>query len=640
MRPPPFALLILLAAPGFAVHASGARAGRSGPPVRISPEAFSTRHGAVWPRLDVAALEIEDLLRGEGGGPLRIGVNRSVPGGPLDLEEAPAAVDGSGRITRAARLHAPGAKALRLRIALLEIHGDLLVAGESGDPEVYGSEFAGEAPFWTGSLPGETAILEYRPLAGDPRPPRVRIDDISHVYRMPEPQGNAVAPGGAELPCHVDVNCADVPAGVRDSVGLLVFTTFTGTFRCTGTLLEDLDPNTAAGYVLTAQHCIDRPEVAASVEVYWLHQTDVCGGATPPLLELPRSRGSVLLATGEETDFTLLRLRDDPDEDRTFAFWATEESPGEIRTIHHPRGAYKRISVGEPTAEAPICGTHPPSRYGYLDWISGVTEPGSSGSPLLDASWRVVGQLFGTCSIENPGCDNPGDYNALYGRFGVTYPSIAQHLESVAADDDLEDNDSPEAAPAILAGVHALRLVDRDDYFSVVLSRPGSIALEAVFRTADLDLNLELSPARGEPIASSSGTTGTEMISAEVPAGTYIIRATKARRWGGDYTLTLEADTEPPLPDPHFLRGDGNADGALDLSDPIFLLLRLFASGREAPCSDAADVNDDEIIDIADPLHALGWLFREGHPPPPPAGSCGKDPDGDGLYCEEFTPCE
>jgi len=88
------------------------------------------------------------------------------------------------------------------------------------------------------------------------------------------------------------------------------------------------------------------------------------------------------------------------------------------------------------------------------------------------------------------------------------------------------------------------------------------------------------------------------------------------------------------MPPPEFVRGDANDNGALSISDPIFLLSYLFAGGTEPPCEDAADANDDGILDLSDPVSILGYLFMGGEiPPPSPPGPPGPDPTLDPLGC-------
>jgi hypothetical protein len=84
-----------------------------------------------------------------------------------------------------------------------------------------------------------------------------------------------------------------------------------------------------------------------------------------------------------------------------------------------------------------------------------------------------------------------------------------------------------------------------------------------------------------------------------------------------------------------FLRGDANVDGALGMSDAIFLLHSLFGGqGFEIACRDAADSNDDGRVDISDPIYVLTFLFLGGPAPPQPFPEPGIDPTDDGLTCD------
>jgi virginiamycin B lyase len=87
-----------------------------------------------------------------------------------------------------------------------------------------------------------------------------------------------------------------------------------------------------------------------------------------------------------------------------------------------------------------------------------------------------------------------------------------------------------------------------------------------------------------------------------------------------------------------FIRGDVNADGGLDVSDPVSALLHLFAGGTAPDCLDSADVDDDGTVTLSDAVGLLGYLFTAGERPRPPFPSCGPDPTADSLACQSF-PC-
>ena len=78
--------------------------------------------------------------------------------------------------------------------------------------------------------------------------------------------------------------------------------------------------------------------------------------------------------------------------------------------------------------------------------------------------------------------------------------------------------------------------------------------------------------------------------------------------------------------------------GAIDISDPVRVLLDLFSSPGGIPCLSSADTNDDGRVDISDALYALAAQFLGGPPLPEPS-ECGEDPTPDAVGCAEFPPC-
>ena len=76
-----------------------------------------------------------------------------------------------------------------------------------------------------------------------------------------------------------------------------------------------------------------------------------------------------------------------------------------------------------------------------------------------------------------------------------------------------------------------------------------------------------------------------------------------------------------------FIRGETNADGVVDISDPIQVLAFLFL-GEGAPplCLDAADATDDGRLDVSDAIRVLAFLFLGAQPPAEPFPDPGQDP--------------
>ncbi len=102
---------------------------------------------------------------------------------------------------------------------------------------------------------------------------------------------------------------------------------------------------------------------------------------------------------------------------------------------------------------------------------------------------------------------------------------------------------------------------------------------------------------------------------------------------GGPWKV-LETPTPGELNGPFpFVRGDANGDGDLDISDAVKCLMVLFA-GEKCDCRDSLDADDSGALDITDPVFLLGYLFLEGPNPPQPFPAAGMDVSADDLGCK------
>jgi hypothetical protein len=77
---------------------------------------------------------------------------------------------------------------------------------------------------------------------------------------------------------------------------------------------------------------------------------------------------------------------------------------------------------------------------------------------------------------------------------------------------------------------------------------------------------------------------------------------------------------------PLWIRGDANADGTVDISDPVAVLADLFLGVTARPAgTPALDANSDGRADLSDAIFVLGFLFQGGPtiaPPFPGATLC------------------
>ena len=249
----------------------------------------------------------------------------------------------------------------------------------------------------------------------------LHINKITHGYR------NAFAnvegleksgPFGNSGACNVNVNC---PVGLpydiqKRSVGLIVVN---GNSKCTGALInttaEDERP-----YFLTARHCLGAVDTWV---FYFNHETPDCEGQGIAPINQSVS-GATLLAKNNESDFALLELNSAVPVDYNVCYsgWDATDNASNLTSaygIHHPKGDVKKISIEEDTPYKATLGGFANQVWFVNQWEVGVTEGGSSGSPLFNQSGLIIGQLGGGTSL-CLGTNGNGGYD-FYGRIGVSW---------------------------------------------------------------------------------------------------------------------------------------------------------------------------------------------------------------------------
>lgn len=358
---------------------------------------------------------------------LRTGVVRSLET-PLDpLSDSALYTVAEGDI-RVAGVVSEGAVAIRVQFKDMSLPpGARVFVYSPTNPDEYYGPYEGRGPsedgaFWTPPIHGDTAIIEYfTPAKSNLANTPFKVSSIAHTYKDISVEEAAGA-------CELEVTAEW--QNVAKSVGRVDFISRGFVGSCTGTLLNNL-ANDQKPYFLTANHCISTQEEAQSVTVYWNYNT----GDTPPG-GTPTTHGSNLLVTGESSDFTLLLLTGSLPGGLFFSGW--DASPFNTSAagtgIHHPDASHKRISFG--TARQPNAGNCSPGLQCLrVDWTSGITEPGSSGSGIWIGSPSDAGgpRLIGVLSAGLSACDAlPSQMWDIYGRFSVSYPSIAAFLEGTA----------------------------------------------------------------------------------------------------------------------------------------------------------------------------------------------------------------
>jgi len=255
---------------------------------------------------------------------------------------------------------------------------------------------------------------------------KLHIANATHAYRGKHAYQKVLGDSGD---CNHDVDC---PIGAdweqhkdnnKKSVALILSN---GSDWCSGALINNTN-NDKAPYLLTANHCTDGQNLANwAFRFGWISPNPVCAEATastdgPTNMTIS---GATLKVNNANSDVALLELNSAiPDAwDRVWAGWdRSEVNPTFVVGIHHPSGdimkicrddtgVIKNVNAGAQTWEITGAGN---------GWEIGVTEPGSSGSPLFNQDGQIIGQLFGGGAA----CSGTDDNNALdyYGRFGVSW---------------------------------------------------------------------------------------------------------------------------------------------------------------------------------------------------------------------------
>jgi hypothetical protein len=296
-----------------------------------------------------------------------------------------------------------------------------------------------EKTWWAPTIYGEIMGLEFYCPPGHRVPHHLpRVVKMAYLFNDAAGQG-ADGTSGMELACHLDVSCFPAFANEATAVARLMWPAEeAGRVKfCSGALLTR-SPADFAPIFMTAAHCIHRQEDANAVEFLWLFQRSSCNGALAAMNTFPRTHGALILKLHINADWSLLGLFEPPpvnfylgwDAGNT-STWAADAP---ATSISHPRGTHKRIAFtrkgGDSSRPFDLgTGIIPVIHVWDINFSEGmgVVEPGSSGSPILDAQRRVRGTLTGSYSF--PGCP-PITYH--YGRLEYAWSTVNFYLNNMA----------------------------------------------------------------------------------------------------------------------------------------------------------------------------------------------------------------
>jgi lysyl endopeptidase len=397
--------------------------------------------------------------------------------------------------------------------------------------------------FATGNLNGNAIVLEYYEPNAVAGQGIISISHVGHAYRhVPLASANRADP------CQVDVNCSPEGDNWQDQkkgVVRIAVVSNQGQGWCTGSMIN----NTALdckNYVLTAMHCTDGSTTANFNQYifYFNFERANCGSGAAPTNE--SVTGCIKIADSNDgggnsgSDYALVEINSSIPSNYNIYLngWnANSAASASGVSIHHPAGDEKKISTYSSALVSTQWGSGSGSHW-QVSWVGtsnghGVTEGGSSGSPIFDANNRIIGQLTGGgsyCSdVPNPSPD-------LYGKMSYNWQSnpgdnLKDFLDPGNTGAMTLDGTYAPCAPALNDDAGITTIVDpsgvicSDNFTPVVTLRNfGSNTLSSVTVNYDLDGGPNQTFNWSGSLA-SGGTTNVTLPSMTTTAGAHVFNS-------------------------------------------------------------------------------------------------------------------
>ena len=396
------------------------------------------------------------------GSPLQFAVSMPLTLGLADGVWQP--VDGQTLAWRT-RIYSAGAQTLNFHFSQFHLPAgaELWLYDPSGKrlagPYTRANEL-GDGQLWTAVIDGDTAVLEARVPATAKDQLQLQLKEANHGYRgFGKAATGSFNTSGA---CEIDVAC---PAGqpYLDQARALARITIGGNTLCSGQLVNNVRQDSTP-FFLTANHCGISSGNASSVVFYWNYQNSNCGGnGSEPGYQT--QSGSLYVAGDVSSDFTLVKAAQalDPAFNLYLAGWnASSSVPQSGGVVHHPQGDVTKVATYTAPASrndnvslcdgsfslGGIClGTTRQIKAWQVTYAQGITEPGSSGSALLDQNRLIVGQLSGGSSACSGSSGSSGNGQSdVYGRTELAWTANA------AASGQLKANLDPDNTGTLQLG--------------------------------------------------------------------------------------------------------------------------------------------------------------------------------------------
>ncbi len=288
--------------------------------------------------------------------------------------------------------------------------------------------------FSTQLIAADEIIVEYyEPIPVDGKP--FRIDGLLHAYRMIPEAPSANREFGDSAGCQVNINCTEGSNWQDEKRGVVRILVFEGQYAgwCSGSLVNNTAQD-CSPYVLTALHCGLNSTTSNYNQwvFYFNYESSGCANGSQSQVPNNTMSGCAKIASSNDgggdygSDYVLVELNNNvPQSYNAYYNGWRRNNVGSSSgvSIHHPSGDIKKISTYNSSLLSTSWGGVASNTHWVVYWNStsnghGVTEGGSSGSPIFDNNGYIIGTLTGGSSF----CSAPNSPD-LYGKMSYHWNS-------------------------------------------------------------------------------------------------------------------------------------------------------------------------------------------------------------------------
>lgn len=354
-------------------------------------------------------------------------------------------------------------------------------------------------------LYGDQVVIEYFEPKNKIGQSHFTVNEILHAYRGVREVDEEKGYGGSG-DCEVNVNCPEGSGkkDQRDAVVRILIKKGSAGLWCTGSLINNTSEDRTP-YIITADHC-GKASSDEDMEqwIFYFHYQSLTCEFPDEEPEHKSVEGCEKIAASSNagilgSDFFLVKITQDIpiDYNPFFIGWNRDGLGSDFGYgIHHPDGDIKKISTYEfPLVSASYSSSGITNAYWQVVWTEtesghGVTEGGSSGSPIFDEN----GYLIGTLTGGQAACSNLTGPD-FYGKMSVHWED-----NGTADDEQLMPwldplNSGIEKMSGTYLGLNEKELV-RTDIFSLS-PNPAQESVTLYFKEEYRDMNIQIYDIKG-----------------------------------------------------------------------------------------------------------------------------------------------